>query len=1023
MAEPARSLKVFVSYSRTDVDFADQLVLALEDKGFETILDRHDLSGGENWRERLGKLILSADAVAFVLTAKSAASEICSWEVEEAKRLGKRILPVTPASPAGATPPAALGELNWIPFYADPAIPGSGFYYGVKRLMEALSIDLEWLRDQTRYSERAAEWARARADDLLLRGAALKDAEDWLARTPAGSAPPASVREYLTASSDAEQARQVAAKAQLEEREQALKLAEAAISDKQQAQKHVRQISMWALIAGVALLAIAIPGNYFATTRTLDANDRRAAIFADAANEMTRKGDYAKALLLALAGDPAARTGFLESVLRPNGNMTARSALARAYAGDNLLFTADVGSNTMAMVGLVDGKRFVTFHADKKARIWELGKDAPVVLDLPAGVSDAVAIPETDLEEDEAKAIRAHGDLVLLMWTDASRPPSLWSLAANKEVQALKFTGAEPQRATAIGAGVFGNAVIVGYDYGHVAIWAIGTEKALLEYDVKDGAGITAVALTDEYDLLFAAADEEGFVTTAESDENEAGKIVIEAEDTSRHLVDIEGVNALSALEDNVFISGTATGQIAVHDSYNDGHIPRLPVFVSELGQDPVGIRALTITPKTQLVLLLSTDGQAKIVRGQSGVAMDPLSGRRDIDFIATVHAVDAIATASQWGQVHVWALAKAEARQKPPSGFWSGLAGNSGALLDTEKGSVRVSAVGAAAPLREIPLANLSASAISPDGQTIAAASDSGLCLFNVNNKDECRLLEPKPEGTSVVTILFSPDSRAFLALTRNGEGAKAWSVETGQPIADLSTLKPVTGAPDKEKMFPQAVSPGGQHILYRSADKVEIVRTSDGVSTPLPVDGFVYAAAFSPDGEHFALGVEKGGLQLWRIGGERPEHIFQGHEHEVGTIVFDGTGELLLTGAEGGDAKLWRLDERDYLQRFELTEEAVVSVAFEADNRHVLLLSDDGVSRWAVSPIVVAEKDEQLKLACERLESRGVVGFTPRDRLDYPFLKGVDDNPCVSLGLAKQKPPAPSKPVSAAPAAGVAP
>ena len=74
MAETAKSLKVFVSYSRTDVEFADQLVLALEDKGFQTILDRHDMSGGENWRERLGKLILSADAVTFILSEKSAAS-------------------------------------------------------------------------------------------------------------------------------------------------------------------------------------------------------------------------------------------------------------------------------------------------------------------------------------------------------------------------------------------------------------------------------------------------------------------------------------------------------------------------------------------------------------------------------------------------------------------------------------------------------------------------------------------------------------------------------------------------------------------------------------------------------------------------------------------------------------------------------------------------------------------------------------------------------------------------------------
>ena len=75
---------------------------------------------------------------------------------------------MTPGNIDGVTPPKALSELNWIPFYAEPAIPGSGFYYGVKRLMEALSIDLDWLRAQTRYSERALEWAKEKPDELLL---------------------------------------------------------------------------------------------------------------------------------------------------------------------------------------------------------------------------------------------------------------------------------------------------------------------------------------------------------------------------------------------------------------------------------------------------------------------------------------------------------------------------------------------------------------------------------------------------------------------------------------------------------------------------------------------------------------------------------------------------------------------------------------------------------------------------------------------------------------------------------------
>src|SRR5262249_56970551 len=86
-------LKAFVSYSRDDLDFADQLVAALELCGFEATIDRHGISGGEAWQQRLGALILESDTVVFVLSPSSARSDICGWEVEEAARLGKRSLP------------------------------------------------------------------------------------------------------------------------------------------------------------------------------------------------------------------------------------------------------------------------------------------------------------------------------------------------------------------------------------------------------------------------------------------------------------------------------------------------------------------------------------------------------------------------------------------------------------------------------------------------------------------------------------------------------------------------------------------------------------------------------------------------------------------------------------------------------------------------------------------------------------------------------------------------------------------
>src|SRR6478672_8206523 len=84
-------LRVFIFYSRDDANFADQLEAALDTCGFETSIDRHGIPGGEEWKRRLGTLISEADTVVFVLTPTSARSPICSWEVDEAERLGKRI--------------------------------------------------------------------------------------------------------------------------------------------------------------------------------------------------------------------------------------------------------------------------------------------------------------------------------------------------------------------------------------------------------------------------------------------------------------------------------------------------------------------------------------------------------------------------------------------------------------------------------------------------------------------------------------------------------------------------------------------------------------------------------------------------------------------------------------------------------------------------------------------------------------------------------------------------------------------
>ena len=141
LAHQGQNLNVFISYSRRDLDFADQLDASLQLGGFETTIDRRGISAGEDWKARLGALIRDADTVVFVLSPSSAQSPICLWEVEEAVRLGKRIIPVICRPLDGVRPPRQLAELDYIFFYAEPKFPSSAFGSGLLRLASTLNSD------------------------------------------------------------------------------------------------------------------------------------------------------------------------------------------------------------------------------------------------------------------------------------------------------------------------------------------------------------------------------------------------------------------------------------------------------------------------------------------------------------------------------------------------------------------------------------------------------------------------------------------------------------------------------------------------------------------------------------------------------------------------------------------------------------------------------------------------------------------------------------------------------------------
>ena len=117
-AEP--KARVFISYSRKDMAFADRLDAALIARGFEPLIDREEIYAFEDWWERIQKLIGQADTVVFVLSPDAVASDVALREITHAALLKKRFAPVIYRRVEDGAVPEVLRRLNFI-FFDDPA--------------------------------------------------------------------------------------------------------------------------------------------------------------------------------------------------------------------------------------------------------------------------------------------------------------------------------------------------------------------------------------------------------------------------------------------------------------------------------------------------------------------------------------------------------------------------------------------------------------------------------------------------------------------------------------------------------------------------------------------------------------------------------------------------------------------------------------------------------------------------------------------------------------------------------------
>jgi hypothetical protein len=125
---------VFISYSRRDKDFVCRLHAGLTDRNISTWID-WDIPASWEWMTEINTEIRAADAFVFVISPDSINSNICMKELEQARALRKRLIPIVCREVPTTQIPASLSQLNLIFFVQDEE-----FSAAIEMLVHAVDI-------------------------------------------------------------------------------------------------------------------------------------------------------------------------------------------------------------------------------------------------------------------------------------------------------------------------------------------------------------------------------------------------------------------------------------------------------------------------------------------------------------------------------------------------------------------------------------------------------------------------------------------------------------------------------------------------------------------------------------------------------------------------------------------------------------------------------------------------------------------------------------------------------------------
>jgi WD40 repeat protein len=945
---------VFVSYSRRDGAFISRLVAALNDRGKETWVDVQGIRDAEVFPAALRAAIEQSDGFLFVISPDSVASSYCEQEVEHARALNKRIVPLLLRPVADGAVPEPVRIRNWIPFAEE-----RDFESGVARVLEALDTDLEWAKAHTRWLVKALEWdAEGREKSFLLRGSELAAAEAWLAQEAGKEpAPTGSQHEYVAASRVAAARRQ----------RTLLGLAAA-----------VTAVSLGLLVFALISRSQAIAARNTARTQALTANSQ--ALAAESQTQLAV--DPERSILLA--------TAALHKKVTPEATFALRAAIDASPVRFRL---PDAGPQTCGLQGFAAPG--VAFDPDGRTLAEGLCRGVVVLADAHSGsvvrrvragngpLGGAVAFAPGGREL--ATCCR-RGHVVLLDATTGA----FRKLGPQIDTNSLVFAF-DPKAP-----------VLAAVGRGDVVLWnySTGRRQTFRFAPARTAPPVVSLAFSPDGRLLAGSVS---------SGPGSPGIGVYDLRTGRRIAVSSLGFGPLAFSKDGRTLAGgllsanDAVGSIVLLDP-RTLHLRRTLLSVQQV--EPT---AVAFSPDGSELAYGYADGTAGLVSATTGSRIASYLGQTAaVNSVAFSPDGRFVATASVDGTTRIWRASGEEEGGLEAGGIvYSAAATKSGlAALAVRSGLhgqefVLERWTGPAHRPRPVealaPLSSTAGISMSADGRFVAGAEgapaghQTTLRLWNAATGRLVRSVPRFPEPTGGDPVFSPDDSLLALALTPSatptagGPGATPPAFDQPVGFFDLRTGKTKTLGSTSCGAGWRGYSFSGNERLLATGDfcgRVEVwsIATGRRVGRPFTIGGELAGIAFAPDGRRIAVAGWNGVVTVADAHTGRVVAQLTGDTSGVHNVAYSPDGRYLASVSLDHTARIYDARTLRLLRVWEHPD-PVNNVGFSPDSRQLDTVDTANVVRIWDACTDCENPRALLALAAERVTRT----LTPQEKRTF--------------------------------------